>query len=277
VVAIRGKKAVAIISLDNISFSYPSNSNKKTSKTSYLSEATTVSPLKIDSLSLSVSKGELVGIIGPNGAGKSTLLRLCAGLLKPDSGVISIAGHPISNYLPNQLAQQLAWLEQISSLSWPLLCEEVVELGLLPYSFSKSETQLRVTNALSRCHATQFAKRSFDSLSQGEQMRVLLARLLNAPCSLLLADEPVASLDLKAQHETLIQLREAASEQAVVIVLHDLMLATRYCTRLILIDGGQKILDGDPKDVVSSSLLVKSFDVNIAWVSHLSFSKKAST
>lgn len=212
----------------------------------------------VDGASFAISPGECVGLIGPNGAGKTSLLRGALGLL-PFEGASTLAALP-----PRKRAAQAAWLPQNREIAWPMSVERIVALGRLPYlargaSLSPKD-QSAVDAALSRMGLQSYRTRLANALSGGEQARVLIARTLAQETPLLMADEPIAGLDPAAQIATLQVFETLAQEgSAVLTSLHDLSLAGRYCTRLILMGAGRIIADGPPRDVLTPDLLAQVF------------------
>ena len=212
----------------------------------------------VDAASLAIGPGECVGLIGPNGAGKTSLLRGALGLLTYE-GTSSLA-----TLSPKQRAAQAAWLPQTREIAWPMSVERIVALGRLPYlargaRLSPSD-QTAVDAALTRMGLQNYRTRLATALSGGEQARVLIARTLAQDTPLLMADEPIAGLDPAAQIATLQVFKTLAQEgRAVLTSLHDLSLAGRYCTRLILLGAGRIIADGAPRDVLTPALLAEVF------------------
>ena len=215
---------------------------------------------RLHPLSLVLHPGEVVGLIGPNGSGKSTLLEGLAGLWSED-GKVMINGTSLATLAPSQRAQLIGLMPQSSSLAWALCARDVVRLGRLPWG---DESPVAVDEALAKTGVTALADRRVDRLSGGEQARVSLARVLAGKPRLLLADEPVASLDLLHQ-QSVLQLfrREAARGCAVVLALHDLSLAARYCDRLLLLDRGRLQALGTPEQVLEPELLRAVYGVNV--------------
>jgi iron complex transport system ATP-binding protein len=212
----------------------------------------------VDRASFAIGEGECVGLIGPNGAGKTSLLRGALGLL-PSEGQSSLA-----DLSPKARAAQAAWLPQNREIAWPMSVERVVALGRLPYlargARLSAADQTAVDAALIRMGLVNFRNRTATALSGGEQARVLIARTLAQDTPLLLADEPIAGLDPAAQIATLQVFQTLAREgRAVLTSLHDLSLAARYCTRLILIGAGQIKADGPPRDVLTPDQLAETF------------------
>ncbi|MFT4096088.1 MAG: ABC transporter ATP-binding protein [Rhodoblastus sp.] len=207
----------------------------------------------LDSVDLALAPGEIVGLIGPNGAGKSTLLKAIAGLLQLSGGAIRYDGMNAQALGPH-LARRLAYLAQDGEIHWPLRVDEVVRLGRLPhrtpFAGESAEDRAAIERAMALAEVAQFRARTVQTLSGGERMRVLLARALAVEADVLLADEPVAAVDPLHQLRIMTLLRQVADAgKCVVVVLHDLALATRFCGRLIVLADGRKLLDGAPSDL----------------------------
>jgi len=212
----------------------------------------------VDAASFSIGPGECVGLIGPNGAGKTSLLRGALGLL-PFEGTSSLAALPA-----RQRAAQAAWLPQTREIAWPMSVERIVALGRLPYlargARLSAADQSAVDAALTRMGLQNFRTRLATALSGGEQARVLIARTLAQDTPLLMADEPIAGLDPAAQIATLQVFETLAQEgRAVLTSLHDLSLAGRYCTRLIMMGAGRIVADGTPDEILTAARLEEVF------------------
>ena len=202
----------------------------------------------VDHVDLAVEKGEFVGLLGPNGAGKTSLLRAALGLL-PHEGRSSL-----SALAPAVRARTVAFLPQGREIAWPVTVADLVALAE-----GGAEAQAR---AIARMGLENYQTRRATELSGGEQARVLIARALAQDAPLLLADEPAAGLDPEAQIRTLQVFRDLAEEgRGVVASIHDLGLAARHCTRLVLLHRGRKVADGAPRDVLSPENLAEVFGV----------------
>lgn len=222
----------------------------------------------VDNLSFDVRANEVTGLIGPNGAGKSTVLATLAGIDKPDAGKVLIDGDDINSMSVNDRAQRLGWVEQVGTVNWPLSVERLVMLGRIPHlpAWGKATKadQEAVENAMSKADCMSIRNRQVPTLSGGERARVLLARALAAEPTVLFADEPVSSLDLGHQIQTMQLLHDYASEnRAVVIVMHDLSLAVRYCHRLVLIHNGELVATGEPAAVLSNQNIANVYGVSV--------------
>lgn len=205
--------------------------------------------LLIDALTLALPGPGLYGIVGPNGAGKSSVLRAAIGLLPACAGEIALAGRPLARWSPTELARHLGYVPQKLRSHWDLSVGEMLRLqGAWPTS-----------ELLARCQLEALLTRRFSTLSGGEQARVALARALAHQPALVLADEPAAHLDLPHQHHLLRLLGEEARTRTVVVVLHDLHLASRYCHQVILLAKARLIAAGSPGDVLTPSHLAQAY------------------
>lgn len=226
----------------------------------------------LDRVDLELPRGELLGLVGPNGAGKSTLLRVLAGLLRAESGTILWEGRDLLSLARRQRARTIAYLPQSAPVHWELTVATVVELGRLPWRRAwrpDPRGPSAVEHALQEAGLEELANRSVTTLSGGERMRVMLARLLAGESELLLADEPVAALDLAHQHQVMRLLEaQARNERCVIAVLHDLSLAARFCDRLVLIDDGRIVAAGTPEEVLDPALLTRVYGVLVRRIEH---------
>ena len=216
--------------------------------------------------SFSVNPGELVGLIGPNGAGKTTLLRALTGLQELKRGTVSFGGVSINESNRLEFAKKVAYLEQNSRSYWPLSVENLTMLGRMPHLKqwqrpSAADWEI-VHHAMTTCDVYQFAKRSVTTLSGGEQARAMLARALATEPEILLADEPIAGLDPAHQLEVMDKLQELVTDGAgVVVVMHDLSIAARYCSRLSLLFEGKMHSEGTARTVLSAQVLQHCYGI----------------
>lgn len=216
-------------------------------------------------LSFEASRGEFLIVAGPNGAGKTTLLKAIAGLIG-FSGGLSWDGRSIAELRPREKAQIMAYLPQGHVAAWPIKARDVVALGRVPFASSLSRLsrsdEEAVDHALAAVEAFAFADRPITELSGGERARVMLARALAADAPLLLADEPVASLDPAHQLSVMgILSNEARLGRLVIGVSHDLMLAARYADRMMVLSNNEIAGMGAPGQILTSSLIRQVFHV----------------
>lgn len=222
----------------------------------------------VNNVSMHAMPGEIVGLIGPNGAGKSTLLSQLAGISKPDTGDVQLDGQTLHSMNASVRAQAIGWLEQIGQINWPLSVKRLVSLGRYPHRSSwqklSEQDEQAIMQALDKTDCLHLQDRDATTLSGGERARVLMARVLAAQPTLLLADEPVSSLDLGHQLQTMNVLRQFASgNNACVVVLHDLSLAARYCDRLYLLHKGKVIAEGNAATVLSNTNIRDVYGVEV--------------
>ena len=214
-------------------------------------------------INFAVKEGELVGIIGPNGSGKSTLLRAISKILKPQEGRILLQGKDISLAGFRELAKKIAVLSQDSgTMSLNLPVKDYVLLGRIPYlrKFQILETktdELVAEEMMSSTDILPLASRNVNELSGGERRRAVIARALAQEPELLLLDEPVTHLDIRHQIEILDLVRKLNREKhlTVLMVLHDLNLASEYCDRLLLLKEGQIFKMGLPGEVLTYEII----------------------
>lgn len=218
----------------------------------------------LDGVSVGVRPGELVVVVGPNGAGKSTLLRVLSGERRAAAGSVWLAGRELSVWPAQERARRLAVLPQQSRLEFGFLVEEVVQLGRAPHAPRSADAAV-VWTAMRRVGVDHLAGRLYPTLSGGEQQRTQLARVLAQEAGCVLLDEPVASLDLKHQHAVMQIARELAADGvAVLAVLHDLRLARRYASRLVLLCGGKVVADGTATEVLTADLIANVYEVDVS-------------
>jgi iron complex transport system ATP-binding protein len=219
--------------------------------------------LILDRVSLDCAPGQLHGLIGPNGAGKSTLIKTLAALIPATSGTARLNGETVAGLSARARAQRIAYLPQHGDVAWPITAARLVALGRLPHGENPEKDHAAIARALARCDAEIFSRLRVDHLSAGERARVLLARALAVEAPILLADEPVAALDPLHQLQVMRTLREEAERGAIVIVvLHDLTLAARFCHRLLLLSQGRLAASGTPETVLAADNLAQIFGIS---------------
>ena len=220
-------------------------------------------------VSFSLRSAELLVILGANGAGKSTLFRMLSGEKKPTKGMVSLSGKDLSAYSPAELAMRRGVLNQQNIVNMAFDVVEIVMMGRYPhYKSSPAEKDHQVVGqVMALCGISAFADRSYLSLSGGEQQRVQLARVLaqiwDVPNALLLMDEPVASLDLQYQQQTMAIAKMLTKRGFMVVsILHDVNLAGQYADRILMLKNGRKWYDGSAAEVLTGKNLYEVFEIN---------------
>jgi iron complex transport system ATP-binding protein len=215
---------------------------------------------RLEGASLEIHEGEVLGLIGPNGAGKSTLLSAITGLV-PGGGRILLRGEELERIDSLQKARQIALQPQFIESVWALSVHDIVSMGRLPWGDSD---QSIIRTAMQQAKVAELSARHVNELSGGERARVWLARVLANQPVLMLVDEPVANLDIHYQQEVMQILQDyARAGHAVVIAIHDLSLAARYCDRLCLMDSGQIVKTDTIDAVLNDATLSPVFKVEV--------------
>jgi iron complex transport system ATP-binding protein len=220
-------------------------------------------------LDLVAHAGQLTAVIGPNGAGKSTLLRALVGVL-PASGGIALDGRPVSGWERTARARAVAYLPQERSVHWSLTARAVVGLGRLPHRplgvGQSAADEAAIDAALAAMDATHLSSRPVPELSGGERARVLAARALAQEPRALLADEPAAGLDPAHQLGLFRHLAAlATSGRTVIVALHDLSLAARFCHSIVLIHRGRTLAAGSAEDVLTDAHLAAAYGISARY------------
>lgn len=210
--------------------------------------------------------GVVTGLVGPNGAGKTTLLRVAIRSLTPQAGTIAALARPLNEWSSTALARAIAYLPQNAEAHWPIVAHNLVALGRLPHraAFSpiSGTDEHAISDALARCDAEALAFRRMDELSAGERARVLLARAIATAAPILLVDEPAAHLDPSHQLRLMELLRaEAARGTAVIVTLHDLALASRFCDEVLVLRNGEIAACGAPAGALDDKTLRDVFAI----------------
>lgn len=223
----------------------------------------------LDDVSLEVRAGELTGVMGANGAGKTTLFKVMTGLSVPSGGTVYLRGKSLCSYDATDRSRYISYVEQLSRVHWPLTVEMTVALGRLPFLHKRvrlaSTDRQAVDSAIKHCEIDYLRERKVDTLSGGELTRVLLARAMATEAPVMLADEPMASLDPHHQLHVMELLKvRSQTGAAVMVTLHDLSLAARWCDRIIVLSHGHVRADGTPAEVLASNQLGKSYGIRTA-------------
>jgi len=220
----------------------------------------------IDNLHLEIGAGRITALIGPNGCGKSTLLKTIARVLIPQQGQIRLKGEDIHRQNSRILSQQLALLPQSPITPEGVSIRQLVGYGRAPWCgrwgrLSRQDEQI-VTDALDQVGLAELADQPATALSGGQRQRAWIAMILAQQTELVLLDEPTTWLDINHQIELLQMMRRLNDcGKSIVVVLHDLNQACRYCDELVVLQHGQLQSQGTPADVFTPELVNSVFDV----------------
>jgi len=223
----------------------------------------------LDGLSFEVREGEILGIIGPNGSGKTTILRILSRVLMPQEGEVHLHGKNLLALSQKEIAQIIGVVPQDTYFPFPFTVGEVVLMGRSPWLSGfgfESERDLQIASqAMTLTNTLSFSNRLIFELSGGERQRVIIARALAQRSQVMLLDEPTAHLDIGYQIEIYDLIKKLNTEKrlTVIIVAHDLNLASEYCDRLILLDTGRIYKMGSPKEVITEENLSRVYQSKV--------------
>ena len=221
---------------------------------------------RLSDVSVDVARGSITAICGPNGAGKSTLIEALAGLIAPDSGSVTLDGTMLSAMPGRTRARRIGYLPQAHEIAWDVPVRSLVELGRMPHNDRATAPVDRALDALDIAH---LADRRAQSLSGGETARMLLARVLAGEPEWILADEPLAALDIGHQLALLAHLQaQARAGKGVVLVLHDLAHAMNYADRVIVLGNGKLVADGPPAEALATPVIEAVWETGVQWIEH---------
>lgn len=219
---------------------------------------------RLSDIDLDLRPSQVTAICGPNGAGKSSLLQVLAGLLTPDAGAVRLDGEALAHLAPAERARRIGYLPQAADVAWDVTVRSLVALGRMPHG---DQAAAPINAALEAVDCAHLAERRVLTLSGGERARVLLARVLAGEPRWVLADEPLAALDL-AHHAALIRHLRRSAEQGtgVVLVLHDLAAAMNHADRVMVLDRGTLVADGAPDEALSEEIIARVWGVEAHWI-----------
>ena len=221
-------------------------------------------PGRLIGVTAALQPGTLTMICGPNGAGKTTLLRALAGL---QPGAVTLGATPLSALPPRRRAQAIGYLPQHGEAAWNLTAEALVRLGRLPHRTARAEDDAACHAALIALDCADLAQRPVHTLSGGERARVALARVLAGQPHWILADEPLASLDLAQARALLRHLRQLADHgTGVVVVAHSLAHAMNHADHVVVLHQGRVAASGPPEKALAADVLDHVWGVTGAWI-----------
>lgn len=222
----------------------------------------------------SFEEGRMYGLIGHNGSGKSTLIKLLAQQQPVSRGDIRLDGQPLNSWGKREFARRVAYLPQHLPSAENLTCRELIGFGRYPWhgllGRHGPKDREAVDRAIALSHTDAFADRLVDTLSGGERQRVWLAMLLAQQSRFLLLDEPLAALDIAHQVEVLSLVRRLCDELnlCVIIVLHDINMAARFCDELLALHSGQKLAHGSPSEIMTDATLEAIYGLPMQVILH---------
>ncbi|MEK7848138.1 MAG: ABC transporter ATP-binding protein [Chloroflexota bacterium] len=206
-------------------------------------------------ISLSAGTGEVVGLIGPNGSGKSSLIRAISRVMPTAAGRVLLDGREVGHFSRQELSRLVAVVPQNPHLPETFTALEIVLMGRNPHlgflRYEGREDYARCRWAMEATHCWDLARRFMGEVSGGERQRVVIARALAQEAKVLLLDEPTANLDINHQLEVMELVRGLRPGLAVLIAIHDLNLASQYCDRLVMLNGGTVFTQGTPTQVIT--------------------------
>ena len=217
-------------------------------------------------ISFKCQSGEIIGIIGPNGSGKTTLLKSINGINSISSGDISFNNKSLKEYSEKELARDISFMNQNTNIEFDFPCIDIVVLGRYPYlerfqEYSKKDIEL-AEKYMELTDTLKFRNKSILQLSGGERQRVLFAKILTQESQVILLDEPTASLDMRHEEDLLKEVsKERAKDKIVILVIHNLRTAIKYCSRLILLSNGSIVKDGSVEEVITEENLNNVFGI----------------
>ena len=222
----------------------------------------------LSDIDLTVNKGEIIGVVGPSGSGKTSLLKVISGISEVTSGQVFLNNIKLNNYSKDKLSKCISYFSQETEINWPLTVIKTIALGFIPLKnngtvLSKEEKNY-ILNIAKNVQIYKHINSKVTDLSTGERARVMLARALVNDKSLLIADEPIASLDPYNQLLIMNILKKRVLQGgSVIIALHDLSLAGRFCDKIIMLKAGKKVCFGKSKEIITKKNIADVFSVDV--------------
>ncbi len=236
-------------------------------------------PWVVNGVEFSVRQGEIFGVIGPNGSGKSSLLKALARLVHPQEGTVRLFEEPLDTVSRESIARQVAYMPQDLSSDFPFSVLDMVLMGRFPHrqrgmwtllGWEQQTDLAAVEQAMVQADVRHLTDREMSTLSAGERQRVLLARALAQEPRVLLLDEPTAHLDLQHQLDVCRILKRVHAQMGMTVLLvsHDINLASQYCDRILMMKGGRMICLGSPVEVITHSTLSEVYGCQVLIDAH---------
>lgn len=219
-------------------------------------------------ITFEIKKGEFCGIIGPNGSGKTTLIKVIARVLSPQKGNIFLEEKDIKKISPIEYARKVAYLPSRIEISFSYTVEEFVMMGRFPYTgrygeITKKDREI-VESVMEQFEINQYRKRKMWELSDGERQRVLISQVIAQQTPLILLDEPTSHLDIGHSYKIMDKLKEINRKGiTVIVVLHELNIASEYCSHLLLLNEGYLFAYGTPEEVITYQNIENVYKTNV--------------
>jgi len=220
-------------------------------------------------INFQIEKGKIYGILGNNGSGKSTLLKALSRINPVKNGTIFIDKKDINLYSAKLLAQTIALVPQQTNLMFDFSALQIALMGRIPYQkplYADSEEDLEIVKqSMLRTNTWHLRDMNAKNLSGGEFQRLIIARALSQQTPLLMLDEPISSLDIRHQFDIMNLLKQINKETnaTILIIIHDLNLAMRYCDEVILLNQGELVAKGESKQVLTQDNISKHFGIKV--------------
>jgi len=228
------------------------------------------SSVVVDGVSITLPKGGVTSIIGPNGAGKSTLLSMVGRFLTADSGTITVGGLDVTKTPSDELAKRLAVLRQDNHLAVRLTVRDLVSFGRYPHSKGRYtvEDERHVNEAIAMLGLSGLADRFLDELSGGQRQRAFVAMVICQDTEYVLLDEPLNNLDIKHAVEIMRLVQQAARRlnKTMVVVLHDINMASTFSDVIVAMKNGRIVASGTPEEIIQPELLSQIYETEIKVV-----------
>lgn len=217
-------------------------------------------------LSVDLPNNQVVGLIGPNGCGKSTLLKGLCRLLEPQAGKVMLNGHDMASLSGRDIAKRISVLPQSQSHPEGLTVRQLIEYGRTPYVSHwgrlTAEDEAAVEQAMDQLSIHPLAQMPLEALSGGQRQRAWIAMILAQDTDIIMLDEPTTYLDISYQIELMNLMRTLKNQgKSIIVVLHDLNQAARYCDTLLVLKAGELQAFGSPEEVMTEAMLADIFDV----------------
>ncbi|MFD3261541.1 ABC transporter ATP-binding protein [Paenibacillus lentus] len=222
-----------------------------------------------------VERGDFWGIIGPNGSGKTTLLNVLSGVESPEAGEIALAGKPLASYQRKELSKKLAVLQQdgLPPMAFPV--RQVLEMGRFPFQNWRGKeagdgAEGLLNEIVHRLDLQGLEHKPLQVLSGGQRQRVALGKVMAQQPEIVLLDEPTTYLDIRYQMQfmELVSSWQRAEHLTVIAVMHDLNLAALYCDKLLALQDGKVVAQGEPSEIITPEIVKSLFEVDSYSVIH---------